>query len=239
MAKYTIMMSCGHEDTVELLGKEKDRQRKIEYFKIDGLCKECYKKKMEEQAETEGLIFNASVLPYIDSDDGGILLSVWFSGNTKPHKDEIKSLGGYRWSERESASDMYSFKYVPMCWNKIIKFEDLQEEVTKAISIGANNTVSDSGLFAMIHYKIALDKQKEWHEKKNKIDEIERPVVPNVLKGHKWNQKIYGKAGNYSVYPDGEKVSITDEQAKEIKLYQTAKEEYRKKVEEIKNAQKS
>lgn len=31
--KYEIMMSCGHEDTVELFGKEKERDRKIEYFK--------------------------------------------------------------------------------------------------------------------------------------------------------------------------------------------------------------
>lgn len=236
MAKYTIMMSCGHKDTVELLGKEKDRQRKIAYFESSGLCKECYKKKMEEQAEAEGFIFNASVLPYIDEDDGGILLSVWFSGDTKPYKDDIKSLGGYRWSERESASDWYSLKSVPMCWNKIIKIEDLKDEIVKATSIGADNMVSDSGFFAMVHYQIALDRKKEWKEKKDKIAAIEKPTAPSVLKGHKWNQKIYGKSGNYTIYPDGEKTAITDEQAEEIKLYIIAKEEYKKKVEEVKNA---
>ena len=88
MAKYTILMSCGHEDTIELFGKTADRERKIEYFKSSGLCKECYKKQMQEKAETEGLIFNATVLPYIDDDDGSILLNVWFSGNTKPCKDD-------------------------------------------------------------------------------------------------------------------------------------------------------
>ena len=96
MAKYTILMSCGHEDVVELLGKTADRERKIEYYKNNGLCKECYKKKMVEQAESEGLIFNATVLPYIDEKDGSILLNVWFSGNTKPYKDNIKSLGEYK-----------------------------------------------------------------------------------------------------------------------------------------------
>jgi ribonuclease BN (tRNA processing enzyme) len=93
--KYEIMMSCGHEDTVELFGKEKERDRKIEYFKIHGLCKECYRKKKEEETQKEGLIFNATVLPYINEKDGSILLSVWFSGDTKPHKDEIKSLKNY------------------------------------------------------------------------------------------------------------------------------------------------
>lgn len=232
MAKYTIMMSCGHEDTLELSGNGKDKQRKIEYFESNGLCKECYKKEMEKREEAEGLNFNASVLPYIDEEDGGLLLYVWFSGNTKPHKDDIKSLGGYRWSERKAADDWLSFK-VPMCWNKVIKLEDLQEEVTKAISIGANNTISDSGLFAKINYQVALDRRKKWKEKKHKIAAIEKPVVPNILKGHRWNQKIYGRPGNYSIYPDGEKTVITDEQAKEIVNYLVAEEKYWKKVREI------
>ena len=236
MAKYTILMSCGHEDTIELFGKTADRERKIEYFKSSGLCKECYKKQMQQKEEAEGLIFNATVLPYIDDDDGNILLNVWFSGNTKPYKDDIKSLGGYRWSERESADDFFSVNKPPMCWSKIIKLDDINEEVTKATSIGADNVISDSGLFAMVHYQIALEKQKEWREKKDKIAKIEKPSCPPVIKGHKWNQKIYGKSGNYSIYPDGEKVSITDEEAEEIKLYLVAKAEYKKKVEEVKNA---
>lgn len=236
MAKYTITMGCGHEDTVELFGKEKERDRKIEYFKSSGLCKECYKKKMEEAAQKEGLVFNASVLPYINENDGSIMLSVWFSGNTKPYKDDIKSLGGYSWSGRESANDWYSLSAPMMCWNKVIKFNDLQEEITKAVSIGADHTVSDKGLFAMAHYQIALDQQKKWMEKKDKINAIEKPIVPEVLNDCKWNQKIYGKKGNYSLYTNGEKTSITDEQAEEIKNYLALKEEYKKKIEEIKNA---
>lgn len=58
MAKYTVLMSCEHEDTIELVGKSSERERKIEYFKANGLCKECYKKKMEEESESKGLIFN-------------------------------------------------------------------------------------------------------------------------------------------------------------------------------------
>ena len=43
------------------------------------------------------------------------MLSVWFSGNTKPYKDDIKSLGGYSWSGRESANDWYSLSAPMMC----------------------------------------------------------------------------------------------------------------------------
>ena len=68
------------------------------------------------------------------------------------------------------------------------------------------------------------------------LHSLKKPAVPEVLKGCTWNQKIYGKAGNYSIYPNGDKKLITDEQAEEIKNYLTLKEEYRKKVNEIKNA---
>ena len=77
---------------------------------------------------------------------------------------------------------------------------------------------------------------KKWIEQKEKIDAIEKPIVPEVLNGCTWNQKNYGKAGNYSIYPNGNKTLITDDQAEEIKNYLELREEYKKKVEEIKNA---
>lgn len=233
MAKYTITMSCGHEDTVELFGKTSERERKIEYFKESGLCKECYKKKMAELTKTQGLIFNASALPYIDDDNGSILLSVWFSGDTMPYKDKIKALGGYRWGERDSASDFYTFSRPVLCWHKTIKIEDIENEIEKATTIGAKSVALKENIYEVINYQIALDAQKKWKEKNEKIAKIAKPQAPTILKGHKWNQKIYGRSGNYSIYPDGEKVSITDEQAEEIKSYLEAKEEYRKKISEI------
>ena len=235
MAKYTIIMSCGHEDTVELFGKTSDRERKIEYFKSNGLCKDCYKKEIEQQNESEGLSFNATILPYINSEDGNILLCVWFSGNTKPYKDNIKSLGGYRWCTKESLEDMFSMSD-SLCWNKIINIEDYQNEIDKAVSIGAKVIVAKNDFYNMASYKTAINAQQEWKSKMNKLTEVVKPEVPEVLKGHKWNQKIYGKSGNYSIYPDGQKVMVTDEQVAEIKEYLIAKEEYNKKVEEIKNA---
>ena len=62
MAKYTVTFSCGHTDTVELFGKDSDRERKIEYFKEQGICPHCYKESLEaKKAEgcDEDLIINA------------------------------------------------------------------------------------------------------------------------------------------------------------------------------------
>lgn len=47
--KYTITFSCGHTETIELLGKVKDRERKIEYFKECGLCPHCYQEAMDKK----------------------------------------------------------------------------------------------------------------------------------------------------------------------------------------------
>jgi len=90
--KYTVLMSCGHEETIDLVGKNSERERKIEYFKAYSLCKECYKRTMAEKSVNEPFTFHMTVLPYIDKENGNICLSVWFSGNTKPYKDAIKTL---------------------------------------------------------------------------------------------------------------------------------------------------
>lgn len=235
MAKYTVKMSCGHEDTVELFGKNTERKRRISYYEIYGLCKECYKKEMEEKAKAEGLVFNATAFPYVDDKNGNILLNVWFSGDTRPHKDDIKALG-YYWRERIATEDEIEGERRLLCWNKIINADDLDKEVEKAKSIGAIKVLSKEDLLAIEHYnyRIALHEQKKWKEQQRKIAEIPKPYRPEIL-GNRWNMKIYGKSGNYSIYPDGEKVMITDEQAKEIENYLKDKEEYSKKVTEIKS----
>lgn len=235
MAKYTIKMSCGHTDTVELFGKHKDRERTIEYLEKQGLCKACYKKERQAQTEKEGFVFNATVLPRISESDGDLLISVWFSGNTLPHKEEIKALGGYRWGESESANNIFSTHYVP-CWKKTVKLSELDEEIKKAKSIGATSAVLEAGLFASMNYSVALGRQKKWQENKKQIDAIPKPTTPEIIKGHYWNGRVYGKSSHYCVYLDGEKTPITNKQEKEITAYLTAKEEYNKKVNEITNA---
>lgn len=63
--KYIILMSCGHQVTVDLVGKNSERERKIKYFETQGLCKECYKKEMQELKASKPFVLNASVLPHI------------------------------------------------------------------------------------------------------------------------------------------------------------------------------
>lgn len=231
MGKYTIIMGCGHEDTVTLFGSSSERKNKIEYFKEFGLCKECYKTKMIEQEKAKGLVLSISAIPDIDKNDGSILFYMWFSGDTISNKERIKSIG-YSWGENEYDDN----EYPNMSWSKTVKEYDLQDEISKAESIGAKRTEEIHNEF---YYKIALKQQKKWKESMERIMSIPKPKVPSILIGHRWNQKVYGKTGNYSIYLDGEKVNVTDEKAKELKDYIVSKEEYNVKVEEIKNEKKS
>lgn len=48
MAKYQVTFSCGHTETINLGGKDKDRHRKIAYYEEHGLCSKCYKETIKE-----------------------------------------------------------------------------------------------------------------------------------------------------------------------------------------------
>lgn len=132
-------MSCGHEQEVTLFGKNSDRERKIHYFETQGLCKECYKKEMEEIAASQPFSLNIDILPYINNENGEILLFMWFDGNTKPYKDQIKEIG-YTWQGKENADNLFGLKYSnKMCWAKIVdgiwKFE--RDELKKLFALEA------------------------------------------------------------------------------------------------------
>ena len=44
--KYTVEMSCGHKEEINLIGKIEEREKKIRYYKQYGLCKKCYAEKI-------------------------------------------------------------------------------------------------------------------------------------------------------------------------------------------------
>lgn len=53
MGKYDVTFSCGHEATVTLFGKIKDREKRIEWYKDHGVCPECYGKLKAEHLEAK------------------------------------------------------------------------------------------------------------------------------------------------------------------------------------------
>lgn len=236
MAKVRLIVTCSECGekfifTDKCRNIEEARKREEWAKTAVDLCPKCYARSIDANKEFS---FGFTPLPYVDPDDGSIMVSIWFEGDTKPHKDEIKALGGYLWGERRTAQDAFSLAKPPLCWSKVIKLDELSEEIEKARSVGATQIVPEDNLFAMAHFKIAQIEQEKWREKHRQIAAIKKPEAPDVLKGHRWNQKIYGRAGSYSVYLDGKRENLTDDEAKKIEAYLQEKEEYRAKIKAIK-----
>jgi hypothetical protein len=53
MAKYTVTRSCGHEETIQLIGKIKDRDWRLEHVEASKLCYDCWQKELARQREEE------------------------------------------------------------------------------------------------------------------------------------------------------------------------------------------
>lgn len=51
MAKYTVEFSCGHIDTIDLVGPYEERYKKIDFLEREGLCPDCYKGKIKKNQE--------------------------------------------------------------------------------------------------------------------------------------------------------------------------------------------
>lgn len=228
--KYNITMGCGHTETIQLCGKHVERDRKLQYLQDYGICKECYKSAIREQERKQGLLLHAHICTYMEHMNGNIYLYLWFSGDTMTHKDEIKS-SGYHWDGE--------------CWSKQVKLQDFQGEAVHAASIGAKKARYENRMHYTEYYPIeiqafksALEEQKKWYDMHDKISAIKKPDKPEIVAGHYWNQKIYGKHGQHRIYLDKKETFITDEDALQIKKYLDEKNEYSKKVEEIKNAHK-
>ena len=250
MAKYNVTYSCGHEGTVQLFGKADARDRKIKYYEEYGLCSECYKKQKQEENAKLGLLIGGSVEDTL-SDKGEIQIRLFFAGDTLPYKEEIKALG-YRWTAVDASQMAYMHK-PDMGWVKVVPYEHLEEEKEKAFAIGAKEAeISDRELANQKErYQEMLSEQRiykrnlrkkapqdtsENREKQQMYEEKLRslcPVEPDVIRGKYWNEKVYGKAGRYSIYLDGNKVNISDEEAVGLEEYLGNMEKYRKKKKEL------
>lgn len=188
-------------------------------------CPKCWGAEQRKKEQESPLTLVVDCLPYNQK------IILHFAGNTIQQKDTIKSLG-YFWQELPAIGTLglLSMSRPPLAWCKIIDLDQLESEFAKVESLAPifKNNITDLDILAFQQIKAKND------DIESRKAAIPKPHVPTKLAGTKWNQKIYGKKGNYSIYPDGNKVELTDSEAKEIEVYLVEKEVYRKAIAEIK-----
>lgn len=208
--KYDIKFSCGHAGTVELFGESTDRARRLEWLRESALCPECYK----EQHKDDPIVIELKKTYSGVKGTSEPILLVNICGNTKPHKTLIKNMG---------------FEWTGSCWNRELYMSQLDDFENAAKQLG-NVKLDDGYINIRREMETLPDEAKEllvkfheeWEEKKKGYVVPEKPALLSTEK--RWNGKVYGKAGNFSVYLDGEKVNISDTDANELRAYLTAKE---------------
>lgn len=228
MAKYEVTFNCGHTETVELIGPGKERERKIKNMERNMMCSQCYKKQKEEEQSMETVVkFSAEPLPSLDEEED-IVFCLWLFGSTKKNKETIKEIG-YRWGERPT-----SVASRELCWYKIVKEQNLDDEKDRIMKTFQDAICVKLPSIHFAYYEIAKQRKEKYQERIRQISQLSKPDCPELLLDRKWNGKIYGKAGRYSVYLNGEKTMISDQEAEEFRLYQEAENDYQEAVMEIK-----
>lgn len=227
--KYELILSCGHKRTMEFAGPGKERDRKIRYSERLAICEGCHQER-EAKIHGKSLIFRATVLPFI-SLEGDILAYIWIEGNTLGNREKIKRIGGYSWGYRSRHSVLPQWGSPEMCWSKTVKLNSLQDEIQKASDeIDDIIYLPDKDMFTSRNYQIASEKKENWEANEREIAGLYKPATPEVIRGYKWNKKVYGKKGRYLIYLDEEPTPISDEEAEEIRRYAEDIYEYEKQL---------
>lgn len=147
-----------------------------------------------------------------------------FIGDTYPHKDNIKKLGGYRFDyvDATNLSEMLSASEPLKTWTKVISLDDMETEIEKAKGIGAkiNSDITHTALTEAILINQEIKKTIEAREAEEAKAKAEaEQAKPEIIQKKYWNGKVYGKAGKYRVYLDNKETYITDAQAEELKAW--------------------
>lgn len=239
MAKYEVKFSCGHTQVIELFGKDKDRQRKIEYFENRGLCKDCYKAMMQEiEAYTPlGLTVQLNPLKTYP-------FRAYFAGDIESVEDKVKALG-FTWMDINDGDISSTSEF--MGWScEFESSEELGEVIKKIkkafpeIEVKFDFKEVDMALYKRLKDQEAqneIEGKKQAAELQKKIDELEKPQRPDCYPEGNWNGRFYkAKKGYRRIYVDNKELLITEEDGQAIDSYLTALSEYEKAVENIKKS---
>lgn len=237
---------CGAEFVREKTCRNRSEAESWESWAVDKLreCPKCYGDRRKKEEAEKPFTISVSVGIYPPQ----ILLTA--SGNTREHKEELKS-AGYHWDYVEEGGLLGFLSMTPKkAWQRTIPLEDknLDSEEFKEFLAKAFEQIDKLGAIGKATYtqtdlilcgQQLAELQKEKSEEQAAIDQLKlkKPKLPDWVPEGRWNRKIYGSArSGFSIYVDSNKISISDEQKTELSAWIAATEKFEKELEKIKNS---
>jgi hypothetical protein len=227
MAQYTIDYACGHGSVVKnLTGKHADRESYIAWAKDNLLCPECYAK---AKAEADDRAERRAVIK-LDIHDGKRDLVVEVEGGRQTNAALLDELGARtsrdRWGITTITYRLTADRATMIAWiNRVGESLQgsgyrVQSLVTKAEALAQCDAIQaeDAAAVAQVATQIAakdaiVAARPAWYQAI--LDKYDQP---------RWNGKIYGKPGKYSIYISNVEHKITDEQAADLRAYQALRD---------------
>lgn len=241
MAKYSYKYLCGHGyGTVNLYGKESERQRKLAWYADTFVCPECFKKQKAEEDAAAPKTASLHLAVY-----GGVYQSIQVHGQLAANKEALKQLG-YRWGD-DLDGGLLAFLRTPkralQKWTLVESIDDIKRTAKQwadeLAELGYKITavpglMDQQGARAYFDYaaeKAAEEQRKKEEEQRKKEaaakaeaekqEKIRRlDPKPNPPEWYKqlceskkyWNGKFYGddKRG-WRIYLDGHPTKVTRE----------------------------
>ena len=258
MAKYAISYCCGHGSVEkQLLGKEEERRRYIDWAEENLLCPDCYRARQLADDASADKFAKLCLVP------GSLpVISLEVAGQIEANKEALYKLG-YRWTDSTSGGLMgyFSMKRPTRVLALVCKIESVShaeswttEREAELAALGYRITHSLSALDMAYLTKLLCDAEDRHNTKivaRDKLAEIEaadpKPGVSPLrmriaelerTAGSKWNGKIYGRPGGYTFYVANTKYSASDEEVREreelVAKHAAWCEKYREKIEAAK-----
>ena len=250
MAKARVEVFCSECGTSIIKTADRDNRRDADQWESwakseNWLCPKCWGEQKRAEEAARGLVLDIDIVAdYMHMQiDHERIIRLSFAGDTLSHKEEIKAMD-YGWEDKEDISYLGALSmYAPKkAWQKYILIDEMDAEIEAAKAIGAKigkvpaEMDMKMAAAAIKHYEDWQTEKQATYDKE--ISKLEKPVPPEVwvqkINGHKTNRKIYGYKTK-SVYVDGEKIELTDDEAKALEKYWVVNDEYKAAVAAIKN----
>lgn len=209
------------------------------------LCPDCERQAKWEREKAKGLIVEFRLDSNTAALKGEFSCVAVVTNCGYEYKDQLKALG-YRWVDNvpcrhpgELGNDLH---HGQRCWAKRVARDGITAACNEIVAIGGTCVVPPDDE-KQLYAELLADGKKEAEIRRERyaaaLEQLgPKPEYPQdvaaIFAGGRWNGKIYGRPGNWSVYIDGEKRAMTNAQKQAMEEIDRARAEWEARKAEMK-----